>query len=263
MITARPYDRILVIAAAALLVPVAAMAQDAGDPASKTEAMQIGAPDGGPSAGENSRKVFLDERPPAPRPRNTLNQTEGDQIGQIGAPDSGGTAPLQITAEAESARRMPQLSKAELDATLAQLSAAERRVLLQAIEGTDICDNPPAVAAVVALCKSRIETRSGEFAAAPEKPLSSEERLMRGGVESNGQPSVEAVIARLSRTSTASSNDASNQEIASIALAPPPIRDKPKDEGDPTGLGLGNETEALINAIVSQLGGGAGGGGQP
>jgi hypothetical protein len=185
-------------------------------------------------------------------------QTEGDQIG---APDSGEMAPLQITAEAESARRVTQLSKAELDATLAQLSPGERRVLLQAIEGTDICERPPAVAAIVTLCQSRIETRSREFTPAAEKPLTAEERLMRGGVEANGQPSVEAVISRLSRTTSASSNDISNQEIASVALAPPPTADKPEEEGDPTGLGLGNETEALINAIVQQLGGQ--GGGQP
>jgi hypothetical protein len=260
MTTARPFGAITLFAAATLFAPVAAGAQDAGDPASKTEAMQIGAPDGGPSADETARNVFLDERPAPARRRSTLMQSEGDQIG---APDTGGTGSMQITAEAESARRMPQLSKAELDATLAQLSAAERRVLLQAIEGTDICDNPPAVAAIVTLCQSRIETRSGEFATAPEKPLSTEERLLRGGVESNGQPSVEAVISRLSRATTASSDDFSNQAIASIALAPQTGPDKPEEEGDPTGLGLGTETEALINAIVSQLGGGAGGGGQP
>lgn len=256
----RPRDRIILIAAAALLAPVAATAQDAGSPASKTEAMQIGARDGGPSTGETTRSVFLDERPAPARQRVTPMQIEGDQIG---APDTGGTGLMQITAEAESARRMPQLSRADLDATLAQLSAGERRVLLQAIEGTDICDRPPAVAAIVTLCQSRIETRSGEFATTPEKPLTAEERLLRGGVESNGQPSVEAVISRLSRATPASSDDFSNQAIASVALAPQISSDKPEEEGDPTGLGLGNETEALINAIVTQLGGGAGGGGQP
>lgn len=261
MRTARYLNRMMLAATAALLMSVAAAAQDTGDAASKTEAMQIGARDGGPSADETARNVFLDERPVA-RPRTSLMQAEGDQIGT--SRDEGGMAPLQITAAAESARRMPQLSRAELDATLAQLTPAERRVLLQAIEGTDICENPPAVAAIVALCQTRIETRSGEFAATPEKPLTAEERLMRGGVENNGLPSVEAVISRLSRVTVASSDDFSNQAIASVALAPPPTTDKPGDEEGEAGLGLGlgSETEALINAIVQQLGG-AGAGGQP
>lgn len=260
MATARPIDRIMIAAAAALLVPVHAAAQDTGDAASKTEAMQIGPRDGGPSAGETTRNVFLDERA-APRSRASMMQSEGDQIGTH---EEGSMAPLQITAAAESARRMPQLSRAELDATLAQLTPAERRVLLQAIEGTDICENPPAVAAIVALCQTRIETRSGEFAATPEKPLTAEERLMRGDVENNGLPSVEAVISRLSRVTVASSDDFSNQAIASVALAPPPAPDQPGDEDGEAGLGLGlgSETEALINAIVQQLGGG-GVGGQP
>jgi len=151
---------------------------------------------------------------------------------------------------------MQQLSEAELEATLAQLTPAERNVLLQAIEGSDICDNPPAVAAVLALCRSRLETRSSEFATAPEKPLTTEERLLRGAVENTGLPSVEAVISRLSRVSLASSDDLSNQAIASIALAAPPAPEKPGNEEDQAGLGLGQETEALINAIVQQLGGG-------
>lgn len=53
----------------------------------------------------------------------------------------------------------------------------------------------------------------------------------------------------------ASSDDFSNQAIASIELAPPPAPENPGNEDDQTGLGLGSETEALINAIVQQLGG--------
>ena len=259
MPTARHLDRLMIAATAALLAPVAAAAQDTGDAVSKTEAMQIGARDGGSSAEEAARNVFLDERPFI-RPRTSLMQTEGDQIGTSN--DQGGMAPLQITAAAESARRMPQLSRAELDATLAQLTPAEHRVLLQAIEGTDICENPPAVPAIISLCQTRIETRSDEFTIRPEKPLSAEERLIRDGVEKSGLPSVEAVIARLSRVTIASSDDFSNQAIASVALAPLPGTDKPGNEEGEAGLGLGSETEAIINAIVQQLGG-AGAGGKP
>lgn len=255
MPAAKFFPRTALLAISGLMMPLAAAAQDNGEAASKTEAMQIGQPDGGSTAGEATRRVFLEDAPQR-RERTSLMQAEGDQIG---APDSGGTLSQQITAAGESARRMPQLSEAELEATLAQLTPAERSVLLQAIEGSDICDNPPAVAAIVALCRTRIETRSSEFAAAPERPLTAEERLLSGGVEASGLPSVEAVIARLSRVNLASSEDFNNQAIASIALAPPPAPEKPGGEDDATGLGLGQETEALINAIVQQLGGQGGG----
>jgi hypothetical protein len=253
----QPFCRIAFLALFATMLPAAATAQDQSpapeqeSSASKTEARQIGARDGGATAGEATRKVFL-EPAPAPRSRASLMQADGDQIGESG---TGTMATAQITGSGESARRMQQLSEAELEATLAQLTPAERNVLLQAIEGSDICDNPPAVAAVIALCRSRLETRSGEFATAPETPITTEERLLRGGVENTGQPSVEAVISRLSRVSLASSDDLSNQAIASIALAPPPAPEKPRNEEDQAGLGLGQETEALINAIVQQLGG--------
>jgi hypothetical protein len=242
------------LAIATVTLPAAAAAQQEEGNASKTEAMQIGPRDGGATSGETARRVFLDEAK-APPARPNLMQSAGDQIGE---PDSGARLPEQITANSQASLGMPQLSKAELEATLAQLTPAERNVLLQAIEGTDICDNPPPLAAIVALCRTRLETRSGEFAAAPEKPLTSEERLLRGGVESSGLPSVEAVISRLARVTVASSDDFSNQAIASIALAPPPATDNPAEE-DQTGLGLGSETEALINAIVQQLGGQGGG----
>ena len=255
MPAALPFRRAALLALAATILPAAATAQEQPEPesgASKTEAQQIGARDGGTTAGEATRKVFLDAAP-APRARGSLMQTAGDQIGEA---DVGTMSTAQITGSGESARRMQQLSEAELEATLAQRTPAERNVLLQAIEGSDICDNPPAVAAVLALCRSRLETRSSEFATAPEKPLTTEERLLRGAGENNGLPSVEAVISRLSRVSLASSDDLSNQAIASIALAAPPAPEKPGNEEDQAGLGLGQETEALINAIVQQLGGG-------
>jgi hypothetical protein len=242
------------LAITAIMLPAGAAAQQVESNASKTEAMQIGAADGGATAGETTRRVFLDQTP-AERARPNMMQAEGDQIG---GPEDGLMLGEQITRTSDSGLRMPQLTKAELEATLAQLTQAERSVLLQAIEGTDICDNPPALAAIVTLCRTRLETRSGEFATAPEKPLTSEERLLRGGVESGGLPSVEAVISRLARVTVASSDDFSNQAIASIALTPPPTTDKPGEE-DQTGLGLGQETEALINAIVQQLGGQGGG----
>lgn len=128
-------------------------------------------------------------------------------------------------------------------------------MLLQAIEGSDICEDPPAIAAIVTLCQNRIETRSQEFARASERPVSAEERLLRGDFENTALPTVNQVIERLAR-SGASSGDFSNQAIASIVLggpASPPAR--PNDEALPDTQAFGEETQALINALINQLGG--------
>ena len=251
----------LLLAGAALLAPVSATAQETGKAASKTEAAQI-TPRGQPASGNApENKVFIDNA--VPRPRPSLMQADGDQISrQRGERRNDGMQQTQLSTIGDNTQRLPQLSKGELDATLAQLTPAERSVLQQAIEGTDICDRPPAVAAVVALCQTRIENRSSEFAGKGDKPITAEERLLRGGLERDGMPSVEAVIARLSRVNVApSTDDMNNQAIASVALTP---QSTGADDNQPN---LAPGTDAVINAIVQQLGGPAGGvgggGGRP
>jgi len=225
------------------------------DQPSRTHTVQISETEARAARDKAAGKAYLDNASAAPPPaRPDLMQTEGDQISQ----GSGKAPASQITGSIERSSGMAQLSRADLDATLAQLSAAERRVLLQAIEGTDICDNPPNVPAVIALCQSRLETRSLEFAARPEPAFSAEEQLLRGNFENAGLPSIGQVIERLSRTSAATDNF-SNQAIASIALAPPATDPSgPGDEQGSDALGLSSETQALINAIVNQLGGAGG-----
>lgn len=250
-----PPVKTMALIAVALAAPAAAQDPRAETSSSKTEAMQIRAEDAKTGSGYTRGGAFLDDGS-APRPAADPLQAQSTQISKPGAARQSAS---QITGPGESGPRMAQLTKAELDATLAQLTPTERSVLLQAIVGTDICDNQPDVPAIIALCQTRIETRAGEFATAPEVPLSAEERLLRVDSETAGSPSLEAVIARLSRASSASSNDFSNQAIASVALAPPPVPDQPDDGEDPTGLGFGAETDAVINAIVEQLGGPGGG----
>ncbi len=219
---------------------------------SRTQADQIEAPNPDTVLREPAGKAYLDsgrDQPSAPRP--SLMQAPSDQITRA----SGSTPAGQITSRIQSGSGMAQLSKADLNATLAQLSAAERRVLLQAIEGTDICDNPPQVPAVIALCQDRIETRSQDFAAKVERPLSAEERLLRGDLDMAAQPNLSQVIDRLARTSAAS-DDFSNQAIASIALATPSAPVRPGEEQQDETQGLSEQTQALINAIINQLGGG-------
>ena len=80
--------------------------------------------------------------------------------------------------------------------------------------------------------------------------------MLRGDLETSSLPTLAAVIDRLGRGG-ASVGDPSNQAIASIALGtglPPPDR-KPEEDGEGTS-GVGEEAQALINALVNQLGGG-------
>ena len=233
-----------------------AIAQDetGASPASRTEATQIEMPASQTATGPGRAYLDTAARPAAPAPappRASLTQTGNDQISR----GSGSAPASQISARGQGGPGMVQLSKADLDATLAQLTPAERRVLLQAIEGTDICDNPPNVAAILALCQTRLETRSSEFARRTDQPLSAEDQLLRGDLESGVLPSVDQVIERLARGG-ASSGDFSNQAIASIALGSgttAPTR--PRQEEQPDTGSLGEETQALINALINQLGG--------
>lgn len=224
-------------------------AQDSGDstPASRTEAFQIQQiPDSADG------KAFIGPiRSRTATSGPSVTEAPGEQISR-GAPNAPAS---QITSRAQGMQGMAQLSKADLDATLAQLSAAERRVLLQAIEGSDICEDPPAVAAIVALCQNRIETRAGDFAAAGPRKLSAEEQLLRGDLENAALPTISQVIERLARGGAAS-DDFSNQAIASIALGSGVVApSRPREEDVPDTQSFGEETQALINALINQLGG--------
>jgi hypothetical protein len=216
-------------------------------PVDPTQASQIEPP----ARRAGTGRAYLDESGRPPAPRASLTGSAADQISRH---DSHGPA-SQISARGAGGSGMAQLSRADLEASLAQLSSAERRVLLQAIEGSDICDAPPAIPAIVALCLTRLETRAGDFAGPVETTLSAEDRLLRGDLESSTLPSIGQVIERLARGG-ASSGDLSNQAIAAIALgtnAPQPAQ---RSEETPAETpGLGEEAQALINALINQLGG--------
>ena len=148
---------------------------------------------------------------------------------------------------------MDQLSEAEREAALAQLSEEEREVLLEVVEGTDICDRDVDIPAIIALCENRIETRSAEFRR--PTPTSAEDRLLGGGLDSERIQTLENAISRLARN-VGDSNDFSNQVIASVALdgvAPLPAAEPPR--GGARVEDLTPETEALVSIIVQQLGG--------
>ncbi|WP_299194214.1 hypothetical protein [uncultured Erythrobacter sp.] len=159
----------------------------------------------------------------------------------------------QLPASDAPQEEVAQLSDGNSSQALAQLSAAERQVLLEAVEGTDICDRGSDIPALQELCARRIETRSADFAQADSG--SAEDSLLGGGLDSERVATLEAAINRLSRN-TGNSNNFSNQVIASVALGNQTLSDSQATdaEGDPNGE-LSQETQALVAAIVQQLGG--------
>jgi len=159
----------------------------------------------------------------------------------------------QLAGSEQAEGELTQLSDGNSSQALAQLSAAERQVLLEAVEGTDICERGSDIPALQELCERRIETRSAEFA--QQSSGSAEDSLLGGGLDSERVATLEAAINRLSRNA-GNSDNFSNQVIASVALGNQTLSDSQATdaEGDPTAE-LSQETQALVAAIVQQLGG--------
>lgn len=163
-------------------------------------------------------------------------------------------APVAQVSQQGGGNQVTQLSDGSSDAALSQLSAAERRVLLDAVEGTDICDRGSDIPALKALCEGRIETRSEEFA--QNRGASAEDSLLGGGLDAGRVATLQAAIARLAGAD-ANPGNFDNQVVASVALNNQSLSDAQATaaEGDPT-ADLSPETQGVVNAIVQQLGGG-------
>jgi hypothetical protein len=217
---------------------------------SRTEAPQIYMSDN--SANVQLGRAYLDTaaKPPVIQPAQQI-RANNDQIYR----GESNTPTRQISSRVQGGPMILQLSKVDLESTLSQLTAAERRVLLQAIEGSDICDAPPDIPAVLALCQTRIETRAADFASRVPPAPSAEDGLLRGDLETTTLPTITQVIDRLARSS-ASTENFSNQAIASIALGTTPtVRDASGGEDQANVSGLGEEAQAFITALINQLGG--------
>ncbi|MEE4209928.1 MAG: hypothetical protein V2I43_11735 [Parvularcula sp.] len=154
---------------------------------------------------------------------------------------------------------LDQLSDGASARMLEQLSEVEREVLLDAVEGTDICERVSDIPAIKALCEDRLETRSDEFAPIEPNRLSLEERLLGEGLDADRLSTLEAAIRRLA-TNTAGPDDFSSQMVASVALQgslSSVSQPSPTDQREAQGLTA--ESQALIEAIVNQFGPGGGG----
>ncbi|MDJ0979430.1 MAG: hypothetical protein QNI87_12965 [Erythrobacter sp.] len=174
------------------------------------------------------------------------------------APDESGLATDQVSPGEAVNQPVPQLSTAEMSRLLAQLPEADRQIVLDAVEGADICADPPDIEAVIAFCERRLETRSEEFAGTRAPVLSAEERLLGSGLEDEPALSLESAVDRLARNG-GRADDPQSQAIASVALTasltPTPQAEEP---GAGTGGEIAPETQALVDAIVQQVGNGGG-----
>lgn len=241
-----------ILASCALALPISgALAQEAEGqergvyvdqaPASTTEIRQI--PD-------NTSKVYF---PDAITPESVATaRAEAAEQQQLERA-AGEEAELTQVSTGDGARDVAQLSDGDSARALAQLSEAERQVLLEAVEGTDICDRTTNIPAIRDLCASRLETRSADFGR--QVGNSAEDSLLGGGLDSERVATLEAAINRLAGVG-ADSNNFDNQVIASVALGSQTLTDAQATdaEGDPTEE-LSAETQALVAAIVQQLGG--------
>lgn len=167
-------------------------------------------------------------------------------------PTANGVA--QVSHDDQGRQGLDQVSVGGATGALAQLSDVERQVLIEAVEGTDICDRSSEIPALQELCETRLETRSAEFARNSGSG-SAEDSLLGGGLDSSRLATLEAAISRLAGN-TGSSNDFSNQVIASVALDNATLSGAQATAAESDGAnGLSEETQAVVSAIVQQLGG--------
>lgn len=206
-----------------------------------------------------SKVYFPDVITPESVAAARLRVAEQQQIAARKADEDAGSKLKQVSPEGADDDPIAQLGEGLDLPELAQLSEGERRVLLEAIEGTDICDDPPDVEAIRALCRNRLETRSGDFAARTVNALSAEERLLGEGLEDVTSPAIERVIERLARN-VGKAETFEDQAVASVALGETASADAMATgtAGEP-GSDLSPETQQLINALIQQLGANGGG----
>ncbi len=205
-----------------------------------------------PAADASSKVYFPDAITPESVARARARASQQQQLSPTMGGNAAGAAE-QVSRSEPAGQAVAQLSNGGTSERLDQLSNAERQVLLDAVEGTDICERGSDIPALKELCEGRLETRSADFAQNADG--SAEDSLLGGGLDSARLATLEAAISRLAG-SGADSSDFSNQAIASVALGNATLTDAQATaaESDPTSQ-LSSETQAVVQAIVQQLGG--------
>ncbi len=176
------------------------------------------------------------------------------QSEQLPREQQGGDGVEQVSHDGRGRPGLDQVSVGGSSGALAQLSDAERQVLLDAVEGTDICDQSTDIPALRELCETRLETRSAEFAE-NSGSRSAEDSLLGGGLDSSRLATLEAAISRLA-SNAGSANDFSNQVIASVTLGNTTLSDAQATSAEGENASeLSEEAQAVVSAIVQQIGG--------
>ncbi len=208
--------------------------------------------DARPVVEDNSSKVYFpDEITPesvaAARARAAQAQMERARNQDVD-PDV-----AQLSQTGEGGREVEQLSDGQSAEVLAQLTPAQREVLIDAVEGTDICDQEQSIPALRALCEDRLETRSAEFTQSSQGATAAE-AILGESLDSDRIATLEAAIARLAKGANGSSG-VDDSVIASVAFTNQnAVSNEAAVESDPAN-DLTPETQAVVNAIVQQLGG--------
>lgn len=245
--------RSAIVAGILLTAPSFAQQRDVSGDGSNSQASPTVFVEQAPENEDNTSKVYLtDAITPQSVAAARARAAEQQQLEQAEGADR---EVVQLSQQGEGAREVIQLSDGDSSRALAQLTNEERQVLLEAVVGTDICERADNIPAIRDLCESRIETRSAEFAPRPQGG-SAEDNLLGGRFDSARLATLEAAIARLAR-STGRAEDFSDQAIASVALGQQTgltDAEATASDGDPT-ADLSPETQALVNAIVTHLGG--------
>jgi len=242
---------------AGTLVPASLLAQSDQEGAEREQDVFI---QQAPNAA--SSKVYFPDEPVQsnadPRPSASTSDEEAS-MQQLEVDGAGPSSVVsQVGQRPDLNGSVDQLPLGTASRVLEQLTKAEREVLLEAVDGTDICDKATEVAAIQALCADRIETRSSEFASIRANRLTSEERLLGEGLDADRLSTLETAIRRLA-SSTAFADDFSSQAIASAALQGGLSDVSQTASTDERSTGeLSIETQSLIDAIVAQFGGNPG-----
>ena len=222
---------------------------------------------------QRETSVFIDQ---APRSNDTASsvtsvylepsaRTEGSMEERVSVEDQQLIDPQperaldQLSSErGAGASRAEQLTRDEGRRALAQLTQADRQILMRAVSGSDICEQEPTLPAIIELCLQRIETRSAEFSASNQPTLSPEERLLGEGLDDDRVSTLERAVSRLARGQANLSSD-EDQAVASVALGQGVLNSDPVASDQPSESDLSAETQALINAIVEQFSNPSGG----
>ena len=189
---------------------------------------------------------------------NKLDGTDRLVTDQVNSNDSAPSRALQLTTE-PSGREVDQLGRPDRNMQSSpDLSSRKQgfETKVVKLEGTDRCSAELLSTLDRQYCQSIIENRSAEYAGQKAIELTPEQKLLSARNLRMLAGDIGSAVRRLS-TGRNSAEDRDEQAIASIVLGDQTITSQLKQE-QPTGNELSAETQALLDAIVKNVGGNPG-----